>query len=167
VKDICGSQEDAAGFGARPTWSPVSCQRTVVWFGTIDGPLAATLTRIDASLQHAGMRPVGTAINQLYAIGHARMPQLNSAYGGYGDGNLTVDITVDAPPDLREAVTQDPDLLISASPPAGISATVERAYTPVQERDLTTRVKPPTYVLGLRISVPYFQQPSPAPSAAD
>jgi hypothetical protein len=37
----------------------------------------------------------------------------------------------------------------------------------VLEGDLTTRVKPPTYVLGLRISLPYFRQSSATPSAAD
>ncbi|WP_042384702.1 hypothetical protein [Streptacidiphilus melanogenes] len=157
VEDRCDSQEDDPDFGSRPTWSPVTCQRTVVWFARIGGPLSAVLTRLDSSLQHADVKPDGTPINQLYEIGHARAPELNSANDSYGDGNVPVDITVDAPPNLQEAIGEDRDLLISASPPPAPGATVDRAYTPVWESELTAQVKPSDYVIGLRVSLAYRQ----------
>ncbi|SEL50284.1 hypothetical protein SAMN05414137_109163 [Streptacidiphilus jiangxiensis] len=164
VQDTCAAQEiDATSIGSWPTWTPVQCLRTVVWFGSFNGPLPAALNRLDATMERAGMQPDGTAINQLLTSDHTQTPALNFAFGDYRDQNWTVDLTVDAPPDLRQALLSNPDLLISTSPLSAPPSTFTRTYRPVQTSELTAKVTPPDYVVGVRLRLGYYQQ---SPTAA-
>lgn len=166
LADSCSSSVGSDEFGSRPTWGPVVCDRTVVWFGAVDGPLPQALTRLDRALEHAGMRPAGTAIDRLYAIDHARSPTLESAYGSYGDQSLELNITVDTPGDPQQALLQDRELLLPGSTPPVAPTDAVRAYRPIRLNAVTQKVKSPEYLIGVSVMLPYYTQPASSPTPA-
>lgn len=158
VEDRCSSRIHNDGFGTRAHWTPIACSRMVIQFGTINGPLPTALSRIDAALEHAGVRPWGTAINKQYANDRQRSPGLGSAYGSYVDrGGLALALSVDAPSDLRQARIQDSGLLVFSGPQQASKGDAVRTYDPVQASALTPRVPRSAYVVGMRLVVTYHQ----------
>ncbi len=167
VDDSCDTQAQTPTFGSRTTWTPITCNRELAWFGSFSGSLPAQLTRLNAALEHAGLAPQGTAINQLYAIDHARTPTLDSAYGSYDHENFAVGVAVSPPSDLQQLADLDRDVLTptGSSPLPVLPGTAIRSFIKVTPAQLTAGATPQTYIIGLTFTAAaYYVAPGPSSS---
>ncbi|MBF9070088.1 hypothetical protein [Streptacidiphilus fuscans] len=156
VRDSCGAAADTQYFGSRPTWGPMVCNRTVVWFSAVQGPLPQALDRVSAALDQGGIQTTPLNGNLLDAD-DATGPGTTALQSAYG-----LEITVDQSPHLTQALETEPELLITDSPAAPADETAVRAYRPVRVSDVTARVQVPGYVLGIQVTFPYYSADAPS-----
>ncbi|WP_034087265.1 hypothetical protein [Streptacidiphilus albus] len=164
VDDGCSAQVEgeAVTIGGRPTWGPVSCDRELDWFGSLDGPLPPQLTRMNSALVKAGLTPQGSPLNAPYAFG--------SVSSTYGDGNITVNVVVAPSDDLGQISLTDGGVLVptGGSGPSSPEQTdtAVRTLTRVKSAQLASAAGPQGYVVSLNFTTTYYTAPADSAGAS-
>lgn len=173
--DLCATREFVGAFGARPIWMPVSCGRTLGWFGGFNGDFPPQLTRVNKALVQLGWMPSGTPIDQLFRIDQARAataspstPSLTIADGLYEKGKqyLRVEMTKLPLAPFSDIGLGDP---AATTPGQGVHnppGTVHRELRPVSLTALADQAGHSSrYMIGIEIHTNYYATPSPRTSA--
>ncbi|WP_194916804.1 hypothetical protein [Catenulispora rubra] len=163
VADVCQTVHTPSGsFGARSTWSPVTCTRTDTVYEAFDGDLQQRLAQLDGVLGGAGWRPLGqVAAPKQDRSGVVKLPYYvpitrdftpPTGTAAYGEQACQVEVTR-APhlPDLDDG-TAAHDLALK-DPSAGTS--YYRAWQPYSPAQVATAYPAHSAVVAFTLSVRY------------
>jgi hypothetical protein len=175
--DLCSTNDNIAFFGERPKWAPVSCTRTMAWFGAFAGNLPQALTRINLALNQAGWTPQGTPMDQLFQIDQAHAatssptpgrPRMAYAFGSYTNGGQVLHVEVTQLPNTPFSDTPQvtPTATAAASPVMDGPSTFHREHQPISLASLTQQAsRGNPYSIGIELNSQYYTAPIPSTPA--